>query len=226
MNRLRARLPALDAAMVPNTAGGHVPVAVMGEVRDLIRAIHRKARFAEMHLAVLNGIDWDQCDDLGRRPTGATDPVHLKVPLSEAVLVLEHPTAAVYHAYLAFDGLTAAYGLNLHPRQASLIAVRTQCNPASPLGVVLHDPQNTDWLLKVRELRGRCQHADVEEVLTTRAGALSRRGEPYVDQAYSWRTPAQSTSIMVYAQEAVQAADACLDAAIGGILANPANPMR
>lgn len=241
MNRLRARLPALDAVMVPNTAGGHVPVAVMDEVRALIRAINRKARFAEMHLAVLNGIDWDQCDDLGRRPTGATDPVHLKVPLSEAVLVLEHPTAAVDHAYLAFDGLTAAlvnmtdtlgralnvaYGLNLHPRQASLIAVRTQCNPASPLGVVLHDPQNTDWLLKVRELRGRCQHADVEEVLTTRAGALSRRGEPYVDQAYSWRTPAQSTSIMVYAQEAVQAADACLDAAIGGILAKPANPMR
>ena len=218
-----------------------MPVAVMGEVRALIRAIHRKARFAEMHLTVLNGIDWDQCDDLGRRLVGATDPVQLKVLLSEAVLILEHPTAAVDHAYLAFDGLTAAlvnmtdtlgralnvaYGLNLHPRQASLIAVRTQCNPASPLGVVLHDPQNTDWLLKVRELRGRCQHADVEEVLTTRAGALSRRGEPYVDQAYPWRTPAQSTSIMIYAQEAVQAADTCLDAAIGGILANPANAMR
>ena len=241
MNRLRARLPALDAAMVPNTAGGHVPVAVMGEVRALIRAINRKARFAEMHLAVLNGIDWDQCDDLGRRLVGATDPVQLKVLLSEAVLILEHPTAAVDHAYLAFDGLTAAlvnmtdtlgralnvaYGLRLHPRQASLIAVRAQCNPASPLGVVLHDPQNTEWLLKVRELRGRCQHADVEEVLTTRAGALSRRGEPYVDQAYSWRTPAQATSIMLYAQEAVQAADTCLDAAIGGVLANPTNPMR
>ena len=92
--------------------------------------------------------------------------------------------------------------------------------------MVLHDPQNTDWLLKVRELRGRCQHADVEEVLTTRAGALSRRGEPYVDQAYSWRTPAQSTSIMIYEQEAVQAAATYLDAAIGGVLANPTNPMR
>jgi hypothetical protein len=42
MNRVRARLPALDAAMVPNTAGGHVPAAVLGEVRALIRAINRK----------------------------------------------------------------------------------------------------------------------------------------------------------------------------------------
>lgn len=241
MNRLNARLLGLEAAMLPVSAGGHVPVGVHDEVHALIRAIRRKARFAEMHLAVLSGIDWDQCDDLGRRPAGSADPLRLRVPLSEAALVLEHPTAVIDHAYLAFDGLTAAlanmtdtlgrainlgYGLNIPSRQASLLAVRGHCNPASPLGLVLNDPGYTDWLVKVRDLRGRCQHADVEEVLTTRAGALSRRGEPYVDQAYSWRTPAQSTSIMVYAQEAVQSADICLDASIGAILANPANPMR
>jgi len=227
--------------MIPTNAGGHVPVAVNDEVHALIRAISRKARFAEMHLSVLNGIDWDQCDDLGRRPAGAADPVRLKVLLSEAYLILEHPSAVIDHAYLAFDGLTAAlanmtdtlgrainlaYGLNIPPRQASLIAIRGQCNPASVLGVVLNDPLYTEWLPKIRDLRGRCQHADIEEVLTTRAGALSRRGEPYVDQAYSWRTPAQPTSIMVYAQEAVQVADSCLDTSLGAILANPANPLR
>jgi hypothetical protein len=203
--------------------------------------MRRKARFVEMHLAVLNGIDWDRYDDLGRRLDGASVVTHLKVPLSESFLVLEHPAAAVDHAYLAFDGLTAAlvnmtdtlgrvlnlaYGLNLPERQASLIAIRSQSNPASSLGVVLHASQHTEWLLKVRELRGRCQHADVDDVLTTRAGALSRRGEPYVEIDYSWRSPAQSTSITNYSQEAVQAADACLDAAIGGILANPTSPIR
>jgi hypothetical protein len=241
MNRLRTCLPALDVAMAPSSGGGHVPQAVVEEVRALIRAISRKARFAEMHSAVLNGIDWDQCDDLGRRPAGTGEPKRLRVPLSEAVLVLEHPTAAIDHAYLAFDGLTAAlvnmtdtlgrvlnlaYTLNLPPRQATLIAVRGQCNPASPLGVVLHNSQLIEWLLKVRELRGRCQHADVEEVLITRAGALSRRGEPYVDRAYSWRTPAQSMSMGAYAQDAILAADSCLDAAIQGILINPSNPLR
>ncbi len=100
MNRLKARLPAFDAAMIPTNAGGHVPVAVNDEVHALIRAISRKARFAEMHLSVLNGIDWDQCDDLGRRPAGAADPVRLKVLLSEAYLILEHPSAVIDHAYL------------------------------------------------------------------------------------------------------------------------------
>jgi hypothetical protein len=59
VNRLKAQLPALDAAMVPTSAGGHVPVGVNDEVHALIRAINRKARFAEMHLAVLNGINWE-----------------------------------------------------------------------------------------------------------------------------------------------------------------------
>jgi hypothetical protein len=228
--------------MIPAAGGGPVPAALAADVGALIRAIGRKAKFAEMHLAVLSGIDWDKCDDLGRRPIGATEPLRLEVTLSaEAYLILEHPTAVVDHAYLAFDGLTAAlvnmtdtlgrvvnlaYDLGLPPRQASLIAIRGQCNPASSLGVVLHSSQYTDWLLKVRELRGRCQHADVDEILTTRAGALSRRGEPYVEQAYSWQAQPQSTSIVTYAQEAVRAADSCLDAAIGGVLTNPMSPLR
>jgi len=241
VNRLTAQLPALQAVMVPATLGGPVPLPAADEVNALIRAISRKAKFAEMHMALLTGIDWDRFDDLGRRPAGATVPVHLKVPLSEASLTIEHPGAAIDHVYLAFDGLTAAlvnmtdtlgrlvnltYSLGIHPMKASLLAVRDQCNPTSSLGVVLHDSQHTDWLRKVRELRGRCQHADVEEILTTRAGALSRRGEPYVDQAYSWQSPAQSTSIVIYAQAAVQSADSCLDATIGGILMNPVSPMR
>jgi hypothetical protein len=241
VNRLTAQLPALQAAMVPSTAGGPVAPAVANQVDALIRALSRKARFAEMHMALLSGIDWDRIDDIGRRPGGVADRAHLRVPLSEAFLIIEHPGAVIDHVYLAFDGLTAAlvnltdtlgrlvnlaYGLGIDAKRASLLAVRDQCAPTSTLGIVLHDVQYTDWLRKVRDLRGRCQHADVEEILTTRPAALSRRGEPYVDQAYSWRSPAQSTSIVTYAQEAVQAADSCLDAAIGGILANPISPMR
>ena len=241
MNRLITQLPALHTAMVPPSGGGPVPAAAVAEVTALIRAISRKARFSEMHMALITGIDWERIDDIGRRSRGAAVPTHLKVPLSDASLVIEHPGAVIDHVYLAFDGLTAAlvnmtdtlgrlinvaYSLGLDPRRASLLSVRDACTPTSSLGVILHDVQHTDWLRKVRELRGRCQHADVEEILTTRAGALSRRGEPYVDQAYSWRSPAQSTSIVVYAQEAMQAADCCLEAALLGILANPASPLK
>ena len=242
MNRLTAQLPALQAALAPTTAGGPVPAAVTAEVDALVRAINRKAKFVEMHMALLIGIDWARIDDIGRRTTAsAADRAHLKVPLSEASLIIEHPGAVIDHVYLAFDGLTSAlvnmtdtlgrlvnlaYGLGISPRGASLLAVRDQCIATSSLGAVLHDVQHTDWLYKVRDLRGRCQHADVEEILTTRVAALSRRGEPYVDQAYSWRSPATSTSIVRYAHEAAQAADACLEAAIRGILANPANPVK
>lgn len=241
MNLVSAQLPALQAAIIPGAGGGPVPPAAVGDVGALIRAIGRKAKFADMNMALLSGIDWDRYDDLGRRLAGNADPVRLRVPLSEASLIIEHPGAAIDHVYLAFDGLIAAlvnmtdtlgrlvntaYSLGIDPRQASLLAVRDRCNAASSLGVVLHDGRYTDWLRRVRDLRGRCQHADIEEILTLRPGAFSRRGEPYVDQAYSWLTPAQSTSIVVYAQDAIQAADTCLDAAIGGILGNPANPIR
>jgi hypothetical protein len=241
MNRLAAQLPALQSAMVASTAGGPVPPAVVGEVDALIRSISRKARFAEMHMALLTGVDWERIDDIGRKPGGAADRIHLKVPLSEATLVIEHPGAVIDHVYLAFDGLTSAlvnmtdtlgrlvnlaYSLGIDQRRATLLAVRDLCVPTSSLGIVLHDVQHTDWLRKVRDLRGRCQHADVEEILTTRAAALSRRGQPYVDQAYSWRSPAQATSIVVYAEEAMHAADGCLEAAMRGILANPGSPMR
>ena len=111
------------------------------------------------------GIDWDRYDDLGRRLAGNADPVRLRVPLSEASLIIEHPGAAIDHVYLAFDGLIAAlvnmtdtlgrlvntaYSLGIDPRQASLLAVRDRCNAASSLGVVLHDGRHTDWLRRVQ----------------------------------------------------------------------------
>ena len=121
--------------------------------------------------------------------------------------------------------VNAAYALGIDPRKASLFAVRDQCSASSSLGTVLRDVSHTEWLRKVRDLRGRCQHADIEEILSLRPGAFSHRGEPHVDPAYSWRPPAQQMSIVAYAQDAVQAADLCLDAAIEGILASPGSPI-
>ena len=239
MNRLTARLPVLRKAIIPPGGSGPVRMAAIGDA--LIRAIARKAKFADMHVALLSGIDWERYNDLGRCPSGNAEPFTLKVPLSEAFITIGHPGAAIDHIYLTFDGLIAAlvnmtdtfgrlvngtYLLGIDPRKASLFAVRDQCSASSPLGTVLRDVSHTEWLRKVRELRGRCQHADIEEILTLRAGALSHRGEPHVDPAYSWRTPAQQMSIVAYAQGAVQAADVCLDAAIGGILASPENPIK
>lgn len=206
MNRLPAQLSALQTALVPSSGGGPVPAALSSDIDALIRAIRRKQRFVELHMALLVGIDWNQIDDLGRRSSGVADPTRLRIPLSEASLIIEHPGAVIDHVYLAFDGLIAAvvnmtdtlgrlvnlaYSLGIDPRRASLLAVRDRCNATSSLGVILNDTQYTDWLRKVRDLRGRCQHADIEEILTSSSTILSRRGQPHVDQTYSWRSPAQ-----------------------------------
>jgi hypothetical protein len=241
VNRLHPQLRALEVALLPATLPGPIPAAVANDVYALIRAIRRKAGFAEMHMALLAGIRWEQIDGVGRRPAGATLPDRLTIPLSEASIIIEHPTAVIDHVYLAFDGLTAAlvnmtdtlgrlvnlaYNLGIDPRRASLLAVRDQCTTTSTLGTVLYDQRYTDWLRKVRDLRGRCQHADVEEILITRTAPLGRREQPDVDLAYSWRNPPVSTPLVTYAQDAVQAAATCLDESLRAILANPASPMR
>ena len=241
MNRLNVRLPVLRRALVPSAGRGPVPMAAISDVVALIDAIARKAKFADMHMALLSGIDWERYDDLGRCPAGYAEPVVLKVPLSEASITFEHPGAAIDHIYLAFDGLVAAlvnmtdtfgrlvnlaYALNIDPKKASLFAVRDQCSASSSLGRVLGDDNHTKWLRKVRKLRGRCQHEDIDEILSLRPGAFSRRGEPQVAPDYSWQTPAQQMSIVAYAQDAVQAADLCLDAAIESILADSGSPIR
>lgn len=109
-------------------------------------------------MALLTGINWEQIDDIGRRPSGGTDPARLRIPLSEASLIIEHPGAVIDHVYLAFDGLTAAlvnmtdtlgrlvnlaYNLGIDPKRASLLAVRDRCTPTSSLGLILNDVQYT-----------------------------------------------------------------------------------
>ena len=87
MNRLTARLPVLQTAIIPSDDGGPVPRAAIGDVVALIRAITRKAKFADMHMALLSGIDWERYDDLGRRPVG-----ELRTSYAESATV-----RSVYH---------------------------------------------------------------------------------------------------------------------------------
>ena len=70
MNRLNVRLPVLRKVLVPSAGRGPVPMAAISDVVALIDAIARKAKFADMHMALLPGIDWERYHDLGRCPAG------------------------------------------------------------------------------------------------------------------------------------------------------------
>jgi hypothetical protein len=90
--------------------------------------------------------------------------------------------------------------------------------------VVVNDPRYTDWLVKVRELRGRCQHADIDHALFGAEGPYSRRGEPLIRQDYYWLTPQKHMPLVTYGQEAALAAEDTLLAVIAAVLRAPHDP--
>ncbi len=239
MRRVLIRLPALQAALSLPIPGYPSPLANASEVDAFIRAIKRKARFAEMHIELLQGIQWERVDGIGRRGSQSAEPDFLLVKLGESTLRIDHPGAVIDHVYLAFDGLIAAlvnmtdtmarllnlaYQLQIKQRQASLFAVRDQCHKTSPLGVVLFDSQYTEWLLKLRDIRGKCQHAEIEDVLYSHPAPYASRGEPFVNADYCWTIPSRHTQIVSYAKDAVDATEKCLDAIISAVVASPQNP--
>ena len=189
MNRVSAQLPALQAAMIPPAGGGPVSAAAVGDVAALIRAMGRKAKFADMHMALLSGINWERYDDLGRRRRGNADPIRMRVPFSEASLVIEHPRPRLtmctcvrwshrcpgeHDRYLWAPGNVAYDWVSIRNRRRCSPFV-TAAMRHLRLGLVLHDVGHTDWLRKVRDIRGRCQHADSENPHLSSWGFLASR---------------------------------------------------
>jgi hypothetical protein len=240
MHRLRTDVTRLQAALLAPVPGNPLSPDIVTEASAFIRGIERKIRFVEHHAAVLSGVQWDQIERIGRRLQGVNHRNHLTINLADASLTIEHADAVIDHVYVAFEGLTAAlvnmtdtmgrlinlrYALGIDPRKASLLSLKNHCSASSPLAVVVNDPKHNDWLKKVRELRGRCQHADVESVVVAAAGPYARRGQPVIPSLYCWQTPPTALPILNYAQEAVQAAEATLLAVIASVLQAPSNPL-
>lgn len=240
MDRLQAQLPALQQALIQPPGPSPSPSAV-ADAAPFIRGIERKSKFVQLHSALLAGVRWDRLESIGRRMPGGVGANHLTIPLADAHLVIEHSEAVIDHVYMAFDGLTAAlvnmtdtmgrllrarYQLQIPERKASLLSLKdpNQCVPTSPIGVVVNDTRYTEWLVKVRDLRGRCQHADIDHALLGAEGPYSRRGEPFIRQDYYWQTPSRHVPLITYGQEAALAAEDTLLAVIAGVLRAPQNP--
>lgn len=230
-----AVLPALEMAIAESGNSG----LAAGQVDAYVRAIHRKWKFAKQHLDLLAGIDWRCVGNLGRRMPGSSEPECLVIKLPEATLHIHHPTAVIDHVYVAFDGLTAAvcnmtdtlgrllnavYRLDIDERRASLFAIRDGCTPTSPLGSVLRDSAHTSWITALKNLRGRCQHADVEEVLVKIAGVYAAPTEPRVLLDYAWTMPKEHTPILEYSRQSLGAVESTLAACIDAISARPDCP--
>lgn len=241
MNQLLPLLPELEAALLLPRAAGMPVVNDAAAVKGLIRGIQRKAAFVQMHLRLLGGIDWARVDGIGRVPPGGGAVFRLAIPLEDASIEFQHPGALTDYVYLAFDGLVAAvinmtdtfgrlinmgFSLGIDERKASVLSVRDRCSPTSPLGTVLHDGARMGWLKVVRELRGRCQHADVDDAVTTTGGRYATRGQPIIHRDHCWQVPPVDTEIVRYGQDAAAATERCLSDASRAVIATcPANPL-
>ncbi len=240
MNRLQAQLPTLQEALIQPPGPQPSPSAV-ADVAPFIRGIERKSKFVQLHSALLAGVRWDRLESIGRRKPGGTGANHLTIPLADASLVIKHSEAVIDHVYMAFDGLTAAlvnmtdttgrllnsrYQLQIPERQASLLSLKdpNRCVPTSPIGQVVNDARYTEWLVKVRDLRGRCQHADVDHALLGAERPYSQRGEPFILQNYYWQTPPKHVPLITYGEEAALAAEETLLAVIAAVVRAPQNP--
>ncbi|MGB2987550.1 MAG: hypothetical protein WBE26_16925 [Phycisphaerae bacterium] len=157
-------------------------------------------------------MDWGRLDDLGRiSPLTGTNTLTIDLP--DASFTIRHPSAAVDQVYVAFDGfvagvanvtdtlgrlLNSCFNLQIPDRQATLFAIRDKVK-GLPLGQVLADPTRTDWLKGVRELRGQCQHADLEDVLRHPSAVFGRCEEPCVPSKFLWSNPPRDTPVTEYA---------------------------
>ncbi len=240
MNRVIVELPSLSSVLLPVVAAANRRGVEPGWVLACVNAINRKCLFASHHMRILNGIDWSRAGSIGRLG-GAGETERMIIQLQESSLHLTHPGAVVDQVYMALDGLTAAsvnaidslarlvnqaYGMGIRERQASILAVRDRSRAGSPLGIVLHDATLMGWLKGVRDLRGECQHADVEGVLIRPAGRFASGGEPQIPADYAWGSPPVATPVVKYATDVLAAAEATLIACIRAVIAAPTDPVR
>lgn len=238
MDKLLAQLEGLNSTITSIVVQNGSAVSP-SEVDAYIRAIQRKVKFTSVHLKILEGAIWKDAENLGRSLSGGTKPLSLEVNLNDAILSISHVGALTDHTYIAFDGLIAAvsnmtdtfsrlinrvYSLKINQYQTNLLNVGKKCGSTSPLGQILQDSQHTTWLKMIRDLRGRCQHADVEDVLVVQAGPLSCRTEPLISKDYSWANPQVDSPLVQYAKDALGATELTLSAAVLAVLSAPQNP--
>jgi hypothetical protein len=177
----------------------------MNQVSRYGWSIDWKIKFLEHNVRLITGIPWGQLGDLEVRlaPYGAADTHPVVIPCGDSGGLHVHVSsqdAAKLVALAAFDNsisacvnsadtlgrlINVAYELNLKEREANLWQVAKATASNCPLGVVLHQRPGSAWMVKLRNLRGECQHGDISAVLVIQNQTFGGPPQPpYVDIDY------------------------------------------
>lgn len=173
-----------------------IPPQLIASLLVLERSIRAKLHIAEHNGALLSSASLEQLD-------GAEDPLsdHPRsvtlISDDDWEITVKSPMAAALIRYMAFSGavsscvnaadtmgryLRVAYGIDDLPmRTASLKAICSRLLAPSALHTVLSESPGLEWMEKLRELRGECQHGKLAGSHYRDPG---RSSEPLVPSRY------------------------------------------
>lgn len=172
-----------------------VDAGLVREVRSYVQSIRWKIRFLDHHSALLCAVQWDKVGRLGSVCI-PEDMVDLRVK-DGLLMRLGTSETVTMIIWTSFDGAVAAcvnacdtlgrlinrvYGLGIDEHRANLPGVANKLNAKCPLGVPMYQEPGLQWMKPLRSLRGRCQHADLSEVLLQGYGSSAL--EPLVHRDY------------------------------------------
>lgn len=205
------------------------------EVVDLIAATRRKCVTVDGHLAFLRAIDWPSVGEAGTLNHQTQKPREVVVQRGGMEIRMSHPTVVYQEVYVAFDGVicgcvnvtdTISRAINLlcdlkiPEPQASLGRLARDGDPATPLGSVISVPDALAWLEGLRRLRGRCQHADLENVVIRERGPLADSREPLVPDGYAPPAVVAPITVSDYATRASEWTNTIVFTIVGTLLQN------
>ena len=193
-------------------------------VDPYICAIRRKCKNVLFHQAIIKGVNWKMVHKIGQQESEDGKCEKLTIRHGDVSVTFQHNTTVKDHTYIACDGfvtgivnitdtlgrlLNLCIELKIDERGATLFAIKKEVKD-SPLGQLLADPPRTAWLRRVRDLRGRCQHADLESVLNNPSRAYGGSEEPCIPVDYVWSNPANATPVTKYVAAVTDKAETLL----------------
>ncbi|MBN1859663.1 hypothetical protein JW848_10755 [Candidatus Bipolaricaulota bacterium] len=214
-----------------------ISTQVIPDLLVLERSIKAKLRMAEHHAALLDRATFEK---LGR----VVDPLSI-VP-EEPVIILQDEDwvisirsalAGTLIRYMSFSVavsscvnavdtlgrfLNRAYALELEARQASLKAVRGRLLIPSGLHSVLSDSPGLSWMVKLRDLRGECQHGGLAGLCYD--DQPGKRSEPLVPKEYC--LDGNAATISEYLDWAMKSTASLIANTARVIAANPENAVQ
>ncbi|MEK7466358.1 MAG: hypothetical protein AAB074_02995 [Planctomycetota bacterium] len=197
-----------------------LPAHEVSQISAKAKGIIRRSQFIDFQFEFLKSVKWSEAYDLGSpQPSGRLRSTFV---YQDCEISLASLPALLSFVYLTFDGLVAGcsnmtdglsrilndvYHLGLNPKGVNLFLIERAISKPCAIKNHLVDPGTLGWLNRIRDLRGRCQHADLESVIVQGKGPIANLPEPFIPAEFRWDGVLDDESISSFAAKARDSAN-------------------